>query len=301
MAQGDPQPLVSVIVVNYRGADDTITCLRALGTDLDYENIELICVDNASGGDDAARIRAAVPDVKLIESERNLGFAGGCDLGAKHASGTVLGFLNNDARPAPAWVSAAVAELRAQPAVAAVASKVLDWDGTGADFIDAGLTWFGMGYKRHAGSPLRDVPAEEHDVAKDVLFGTGSAMFVRAAVFAELGGFDERFFMFYEDVDLGWRLNLRGWRVRYEPDSIAYHRHHASMSEVDGKDTARELYLLQRNALAMIYKNYSDETLARVMPAALSEGGLDAERLYQDVVRGEVPRQWIRGLQSLAQ
>ena len=70
--------------------------------------------------------------------------------------------------------------------VAAVASKVLDWDGTGTDFVDAGLTWFGMGYKRHAGSPLRDVPAEEHDVAKDVLFGTGSAMFVRAAVFADL-------------------------------------------------------------------------------------------------------------------
>ena len=266
MAQGDPQPLVSVIVVNYRGAEDTITCLRALG-DLDYENVELICVENSDEGE---RIRAAVPGVKLVEAGRNSGFAGGCNLGAKHAKGTILGFLNNDARPAPAWVSAAVAELRAQPRVAAVASKVLDWEGTGTDFVDGGLTWFGMGYKRHAGSPLANIPAEEHEVAKDVLFGTGSAMFVRSAVFAELGGFDERFFMFYEDVDLGWRLNLRGWRVRYVPESLTYHRHHATMSTVDSPETGRETFLLERNALAALYKNLSDETLAKALPAALA-------------------------------
>ncbi len=295
LAVGDPQPLVSVIVVNYRGADDTITCLRALRTDLDYANVELICVDNASGGDDAARIRAEVPDVRLIESPVNTGFAGGCNLGAKHANGTVLGFLNNDARPAPAWVSAAVAELRAQPTVAAVASKVLDWDGTGTDFVDAGLTWFGMGYKRHAGSPIADVPEAEHDVAKDVLFGTGSALFVRASVFAELGGFDERFFMFYEDVDLGWRLNLRGWRVRYVPESLTYHRHHGTMAAVDAPDTGRETFLLERNALAALYKNLSDESLARALPAALAlavrrataRGGINPDQL--DLEKGVGP------------
>lgn len=314
MAQGDPQPLVSVIVVNYRGAEDTITCLRALG-ELDYENVELICVENTPGTDEAERIRAAVPGVKLIEAGRNAGFAGGCNLGAEHANGTVLGFLNNDARPAPAWVSAAVAELRAQPRVAAVASKVLDWEGTGTDFVDGGLTWFGMGYKRHAGSPLADVPAEEHEVAKDVLFGTGSAMFVRASVFAELGGFDERFFMFYEDVDLGWRLNLRGWRVRYVPESLTYHRHHATMSTVDSPETGRETFLLERNALAALYKNLSDETLAKALPAALAlavrrataRAGIDATQL--DLERGganetadvAIPRTALAGVLAIDQ
>ncbi len=75
--------------------------------------------------------------------------------------------------------------------------------------------------------------------------------------------------MFCEDVDLGWRLNLRGYRVRYEPRSIAYHRHHASLH---GVDPARETYLLERNALAALYKNVSDETLATVLPAALACG-----------------------------
>ncbi|MER7117227.1 glycosyltransferase [Saccharomonospora azurea] len=273
MAQGETtrntQPLVSVVVVNYRGADDTIACLRAL-TELGYPRLEIVCVDNASPGDDADRIRAAVPAARVVDSDRNLGFAGGCNLGARHATGTVLAFLNNDARPHARWVDAAVDALRADPTVAAVASKVLDLDGERADFVDGGLTWFGMGYKRHADTPLAELPEAEHDVAKDVLFATGSAMFVRASVFAELGGFDDDFFMFYEDVDLGWRLNLRGWRVRYVPTSIAYHRHHGTMSAVDSPDSGRETFLLERNALCALYKNLSDETLASVLPAALA-------------------------------
>jgi glycosyltransferase involved in cell wall biosynthesis len=151
-----------------------------------------------------------------------------------------------------------------------VASKVLDWSGERVDYVDAGLTWFGMGYKPDAGRPVAELSADRHQAPRDVLFATGAAMFVRADVFAEIGGFDERFFMFYEDVDLGWRLNLRGWRVRYEPTSIAYHRHHASMSKADGADNAREFYLLERNALAALYKNVSDETLAVALPAALA-------------------------------
>lgn len=278
-----PLPTVSVIVVNYRGTDDTVTCLRALRDELDYpaEQLQIICVDNASGDGGAERIRE-VDGVELVEAPENLGFAGGCNLGARRATGTVLAFLNNDARPHPDWVSAAVSVLREEPAVAAVASKVLDWDGSTIDFVDAGMTWFGMGYKRHAGEP-----AEGHEHPRDVLFATGSAMFVRAGVFREVDGFDERFFMFYEDVDLGWRLNLRGWRVRYEPRSLAYHRHHTSVSTVDTPDGAREWYLLERNALATLYKNFSDETLAAVLPAALAltvrrataRGELDATQL----------------------
>ncbi|HEX2298992.1 MAG TPA: glycosyltransferase family 2 protein, partial [Pseudonocardiaceae bacterium] len=257
--------MVSVVVVNYRGAEDTVTCLRVLRDELDWpaDRLELICVDNASGDGSAETITAAVPQARLIRSAANTGFAGGCNLGAGKAAGPVVAFLNNDARPHPGWVRAAVEVLRAEPDVAAVASKVLYWDGERIDFADAALTWYGMGYKPHAGAP----DDGGHDTARDVLFGTGAALLVRRDVFTRLGGFDERFFMFYEDVDLGWRLTLRGWRVRYEPRSIAYHRHHASLR---GADPAREIYLLERNALAALYKNVSDETLATVLPAALA-------------------------------
>ncbi|WP_189225630.1 glycosyltransferase [Saccharothrix coeruleofusca] len=304
---------MSVVVVNYRGADDTTTCLRALLDDLDYpsELLQVICVDNASGDGSAERVRAAVPRAEVVEAPENLGFAGGCNLGVKHARGAVLAFLNNDARPDRGWLREAVRVLREEPTVGAVASKVLDWEGREIDFVDAGLTWFGMGYKRHAGQ----VDDGRHDQPRDVLFGTGSALVVRASLFAELGGFDERFFMFYEDVDLGWRMNLRGWRVRYEPKSLTFHKHHASMSTVD---SSRELFLLERNALASLYKNFSDETLAKVLPAALAlvtrrataRGDIDPKQLEitrrpadpaQDAAPVPVPRQALAGFLAVDQ
>ena len=256
--------VVSVVLVNYRGADDTITCVRAFD-DVDWpsERLEIIVVDNDSGDDSVQRIRAALPSVTVIDAGSNTGFAGGCNLGVARATGEYVGFINNDARPHPGWVTEAVAVFAADPLVASVASKVLDWDGKLIDYVDGSLTWFGMGYKREVEKP--DSPA--FDVPKDVLFGTGAAMFVRADVYREVGGFDERFFMFYEDVDFGWRLNLLGHRVRYVPTSIAYHKHHVTMKKFG---SFRESYLLERNALLMMYKNYDDESLARALPAAMA-------------------------------
>ncbi|MDQ4069897.1 MAG: glycosyltransferase, partial [Actinomycetota bacterium] len=255
--------LVSVVVVNYRGADDTIACLRAFD-DISWpvDRLELIVVDNASGDGSAARIRDAVPRAVVVESPSNTGFAGGCNQGAARARGDYIGFINNDARPAAGWVAAAIETMDRDPGIAAVASKVLDWDGERIDYVDGSLTWYGMGYKREC----EQVDTGEHDQGRDVLFATGAAMFVRADVYRDLGGFDERFFMFYEDVDLGWRLNLLGHRVRYVPESIAYHRHHASMKNVG---PWREHFLLERNALFSMYKNYGDEFLAKALPGAL--------------------------------
>ena len=273
--------VVSVVLVNYRGADDTITCLEALH-DVDWprERLELIVVDNDSGDDSLQRIREAMPAVTVIDAGSNTGFAGGCNLGVSRATGEYIALINNDARPHAQWVLAAVAAFEADPSIGSVASKVLDWDGKLIDYVDGSLTWFGMGYKREVERP--DSPA--FDVPKDVLFGTGAAMFVRAALYREVGGFDERFFMFYEDVDFGWRLNLLGHRVRYVPTSIAYHRHHVSIKKFG---SFRESYLLERNALLAMYKNYDDVSLAKALPAAMAlavrrsiaRTGLDASSL----------------------
>jgi GT2 family glycosyltransferase/glycosyltransferase involved in cell wall biosynthesis len=255
--------MVSVILVNYRGAEDTITCLQSFaGVDWPATRLELLVIDNASGDGSAGRIRAAAPGATVIESEVNLGFGGGCNLGAAHASGEFLAFINNDARPAADWISAAVEILETQADVASVASKVLDWDGERIDFVDGSLTWYGMGYKRECEQP----DTGEWDKPKDVLFATGAAMFVRASVYRAVDGFDDRYFMFYEDVDLGWRLNLLGWRVRYVPTSVAFHRHHASMKSYG---PWREHYLLERNALFSMYKNLGDDLLAKALPGAL--------------------------------
>jgi len=273
-------------MVNYRGASDTIECLRGFAAvEWPVDDLELIVVDNASGDGSVERIRQAVPAATVIESPENLGFAGGCNLGVDQAAGEYVGLINNDARPDPRWIAAAVEAFEAQPTVASVASKVLDWEGRTIDYVDGSLAWFGMGYKREVGRPA----AAGYDDAGDVLFATGAAMFVRTTTWREVGGFDDRYFMFYEDVDLGWRLNLAGHRVRYVPASVAYHRHHASMA---GYGNWREHFLLERNALFTLYKNYDDERLARVLPGALAlavrrglaRGGTDHHAL--DLARG---------------
>jgi GT2 family glycosyltransferase/glycosyltransferase involved in cell wall biosynthesis len=258
------QGVVSVILVNYRGAEDTIVCLGYFDqVEWPTEKLELIVVDNESGDGSVERIRAAVPRAMVVEAGSNTGFAGGCNLGVAHATGEYIALLNNDARPGPRWVAAAIETLVADRTIGCVASKVLDWDGNLIDYVDGSLTWFGMGYKREAERP--DSPA--YDVAKDVLFGTGAAMFMPAELFREVGGFDERFFMFYEDVDLGWRLNILGYRVRYVPESLAFHRHHVTMKKFGNY---RESYLLERNALLSMYKNLDDVSLAKALPAAMA-------------------------------
>jgi GT2 family glycosyltransferase len=262
-AQPETPGVASVVVVNYRGADDTCTALAAL-RDVNWprEQLEVIVVDNASGDGSVERIAKEFPDVRALALEENRGFAAGCNAGAQAATGEIIAFLNNDARPDPEWVSAAAAVLARDGSVACVASKVLDWDGELVDFVDAGLGFYGHGFKLHAGEP--DSPA--YDREADVLFASGAAMVVRASTFREVGGFDERYFLFFEDVDLGWRYWLLGYRVRYVPASLTYHRHHRSVGALSA---AQEDHLLERNALFTIFKNYDDENLDRALGAAL--------------------------------
>jgi GT2 family glycosyltransferase/glycosyltransferase involved in cell wall biosynthesis len=258
------QPTVTLVIVNYKGAEDTIACLQGIASlDWPAEALDVVVVDNASGGDDVQRIRAAVPGVKVVASKRNLGFAGGCNLGAARVTTDHIAFINNDARPAPGFLRAAVAALSADHAIGAVAAKVLDWEGKRVDFVDSALSWYGQGFKLHVGAE----DDGSFDEERDVLFGTGSALVVRRSAFEAVGGFDERYFMFFEDVDLGWRLWLAGHRVRYVPTALVFHRHHASMSKLGAW---REQFLLERNALFTIYKNYDDENMARLLGPAIA-------------------------------
>jgi len=256
--------VVSVVLVNYRGAADTIEAVTSLlALDWPRDQLEILVVENASGDDSVDRLRALGSDIVLVESAENLGFAGGCNLGVRRSSGEVIAFLNNDAKPDAQWVRAAMARFDQSPRIGAVASKVLDWDGRLVDFIGSAMTWYGMGYKPFTADP---VPTN-YAAPGRVLFGTGAAMFVRRSVFDELEGFDESYFMFFEDVDLGWRLNLLGYVFAYEPASLAFHKHHASMKSFG---QFKEQYLLERNALFTLYKNLEQANLNQALPAAMA-------------------------------
>ena len=281
-----PLPRVTVLLVHHQGTPATMAALGSVARqDYPAALVDVVVVHNGSTDADGEVLRAGAPRVRVVRSG-NTGFGAGVNLAATHARGEVLALLNPDAVAEPGWLRAGVGALVDDGDVACAASQVRDGGGTRVDYVGGEVSWFGMGVKPFTGALLAEVPAAVRDVPRDVLYATGAAMLVRAADFRAVGGFDETYFLFYEDVDLGWRLNLAGRRVRYVPTSVARHTHHASVDAV-GSAPARESFLLERNALRTVYTCLGEAALARVLPAALAmtvrrssaRGGLDVGAL----------------------
>ena len=217
-----PLPRVTVVVVTWQGAHLLGPCLESLARQTLPHDV--VVVDNAST-DDTAAVLAAHPGVRVIRNDRNLGFAGGAQQGLEAAQGEFVALLNNDAVAEPTWLASLVAALRAEPGAAAVTSQLL-LDATRPPVVNnAGVVLLPTlyGADRAAGAD----PAEVAEPAEVFGFSGGAALLRREAALA-VGGFPVRFFLYYEDTDLSWRLRLAGWSIRYEPTAVVHHRHAAS-------------------------------------------------------------------------
>ncbi|MPZ89245.1 MAG: glycosyltransferase [Nitriliruptorales bacterium] len=256
-------PSVSIVVVNFDGRDYLERCLGSLRR-LDYpaDRIEVIFIDNASTDGSVEYVRSAFPEVRVVVNEENTGFSPAVNQGAQLASGDHLALLNNDAEADPDWIKAAVQVLDLDDRVACVASKILRDDRRTVDFAGGQMAFYGHGFAKGNREP--DDPSDS--LPRPTLFASGGAMIVRRELFLDVGGFDASYFAFFEDVDFGWRLWVLGHEVRYVPDSVVYHRHHGTIARFG---YPRERYLLERNALATVFKNYGDEMLARTLPGTL--------------------------------
>jgi GT2 family glycosyltransferase len=260
---GSQTPLVSVVVVTYNGRehlDPVFTSLEA--QDWPRGSLELLSVDNGSTDGSREHVAERFPDVRVEALGRNTGFVGGCNAGARAARGELLCFVNDDMRAEPGWLPALVGPLLADPGLGATGGKVLSWDGATVDFAGAVMNFEGRGGQIGFGEPNDPT---RHDRGGPMLFANGGSMAIRRDRFLDVGGFDEDFFAFYEDVDLGWRLWLYGMGVRYVPEAVTYHRHHGTSSKLpQGK--LRVLY--ERNAMLAAIKNYETANLARVLAPA---------------------------------
>ncbi len=260
----DNLPLVSIIIVNYNGAKHIPTCLKSL-KELDYPKhlVQTVIVDNASQDDSVKLLQKDYPEVKLVLNKENLGFAKGVNQGIASADGTHVVLLNNDMKVDKKWLAELVKPVLSDPDLVCTGSKVLDWEGKKIDFVLGMMNFEGRGFQIDFEKTLRK---GQYDKQKDMLFVNGGAMLVEKEVFQKIGGFDEDYFAFYEDVDFGWRLWLAGYRVRFIPTSVVYHRHHGTSDDF-GSEKLQLLY--ERNALFTIYKNYSKPVLDKVLAAAL--------------------------------
>ena len=212
-------PPVSIVIPVYGHAFYTRLCFLALPPSIPgWPAVEVVVVDNGSDAETAALLDRLAPPYHVLRQPANAGFAPACNRGAALARGRWLVFLNNDTVPQPGWLDALVAE--AERAGAGIAgSKLLYPDGTiqhaGVGFHDDGSP-FVLHHCRPADWPEANRP-------RDVRAVTGAALLVDRALFADLGGFDERYLNGYEDLDLCCRARERGQCVRYVPDSVLYH------------------------------------------------------------------------------
>lgn len=243
------RPKVTVVIVNWNGAGFLKRCLNALA-DQSVPPHEIILVDNAST-DDSVDIAASFPGMKLIRSPVNRGFAGGNNLAFAAASpeSEWIALLNPDAFADPAWLKSLLLAVERHPEYSAFGSKLVSandptvLDGTGDAYHPSGRVW-----RSGHGVPVSAV----EDLECEIFSSCAAASLYRRDALDALGGFDEDYFCYVEDVDLGFRLRLAGHRCLYVPKSIVLHLGSATTG---GQDSDFAVYHGHRNLVWTFVKN----------------------------------------------
>ncbi len=247
-AATDRSVVATVVIVAWNGADLIGPCLDAVSRQELADGFVTWVIDNASTDSTAALVRAHSVGARLIAAGSNLGFAGAAEIAVRDATTPFVVVLNQDARPEPGWLAALLAPLTAPDAhrIAAVTSKVIfTADGR---LNNTGVIVGRDGYGRDRGFGQPD--DGRFASAEDVFAFSGTAAALRVVAARDVGSFDPSFFLYYEDTDLSWRLQLGGWRVRYAPDAVVRHVHGAS-TDVSSKAFA---FYNERNRLLMLAK-----------------------------------------------
>ena len=241
-------PLASLIIPNWNGSVHLPVCLQSLRAQTERD-FEVILVDNASIDDSMGLLARDFPEVRVIRLERNHGFSGACNVGLRAGQGGVLILLNNDTECAPDWLAEVLAAFERHPQAGSIASKMLLFDRR--DTLHAAGDFFrldGIPGNRGVWQP------DTGQFAEGPCFSAngGSAAY-RRALLDDIGLLDEDFYFSCEDVDLGWRAQLRGWPAIYAPRAVVYHK----LSVTGGGVTAS--YYNGRNFLFLLAKDLPGE------------------------------------------
>jgi GT2 family glycosyltransferase len=281
----------SVVVPNLNGERFLQPCLAALAQQT-LPPAQVIVIDNGSTDGSVDLVRRRFPEARLLTFSENRGFAAAMNAGIAETTTPFVAFLNNDALPEPTWLEELAACLARHAGAAAATSKLLLADEPGRlDGAGDGLTRSFLPYVRGHGEPDDGRFADEVEV-----FGaSGAAALWHSSVLHEVGGFDERFFAYYEDVDLSFRARLRGYEIWYAPRSVARH----TRGGTAGQHVDFALFHPVKNRWFMIVKDLPGRTVARRSAAILAGeaffwGRTIRRRAPLALLRayGEVLRQW---------
>ncbi|MGH9341406.1 MAG: glycosyltransferase family 2 protein [Acidobacteriota bacterium] len=253
----------AVIIINYNGRRFLDELLQSLEAQIGRE-FETLLIDNHSQDGSAEYVCEKYPWVRVVRQSSNLGFSRAGNLGARICDAEYLVFLNTDMKLEPQWLEQLISTARQDPNIAGVASKLRLYDrpqvlnGVGGAMNFLGYAWDRGMFEEDRG---------QYDSPEEVLFASAGAALFRRSPFLEAGGFDERFFMYHEDVDLCWRLWLAGYRVVTAPGAVAYHHFSASTRQDKGMEW-REV-LGERHNIRALIKNYEIVNLVRSLSGLL--------------------------------
>lgn len=256
---------ISVVILNWNGAEMLRKFLPSVLRYSVGEEVEICVADNASTDISREVLRSGFPTVRLIELDRNYGFAEGYNRALEQVDAEYVVLLNSDVEVTPHWLEPLVSYMDTHADTVACQPKVLsqrnkeyfEYAGAAGGYIDR------YGYPFCRGRILDCVEKDEgqYDTVQQILWATGAALFIRLADYREAGGLDGRFFAHMEEIDLCWRLRSRGKKIVCIPQSAVYHVGAATLK----KENPWKTFLNFRNNLLMLYKNLSDKELKHIL------------------------------------
>lgn len=262
-------PLVSVIILNYKGGEVTKSCLRSV-MKTRYPDFEIIVVDNGSGKKEVEQIdKLFGKRIRLILSQKNLGYAGGNNLGAQRARGKYLVFLNNDTIVPPDWLTAPIKRMEKDKKIAFLQPKIkwlkhknfFEYAGGAGGYLD----FFGYPFVRGRIFGTIEEDIGQYNDEREIFWASGVALFGRKNVFKKLGLFDPFLFNHAEEEDICFRAHRFGYKVIFSPESYIFHLG----AYTDGRDIFKRTFYKYRNHMVLLFKNLKFRELIFILPVRL--------------------------------
>jgi len=245
------EPLVSIIVLNYNGREDTLACLRSL-EHLTYHNVNVVVVDNASSDGSEAAIRAAYPTLTFIQTGANLGFTGGNNVGIRHAlenGADYVLLLNNDTIVAPDFISVMVEVMEQNPEVGVAGPMIYYFSAPETIWSAGGKIDWTRGLTSMVG--VNEEDKSQYGLSpRQTDFVTGCALMAKRAVWEKAGLLDDKFFMYYEETEWCVRATRAGYKIMLIPAAMIWHK-----ISLEARATSpRTYYYMTRNRLLFLHR-----------------------------------------------
>ena len=243
---------LSIITVNYNGLKDTCALIDSIPFN---EDMEVIVVDNGSHEDEASVLQTKYPQIRAIRSDKNLGFAGGNNLGIKAAKSRYLFLVNNDTVFKDFNPQVLIQRLESSQMIGVVCPKIrFTWDNSPIQF--AGYTPLSPITIRNKAIGFGEEDKGQYDTPHQTPYAHGAAMMLKRKVIDEVGLMPECFFLYYEELDWSMMLTRAGYEIWYEPSSTIYHKE----SQSTGQNSPLRTYYITRNRLLLVKRNWSGFT-----------------------------------------